>query len=58
MAFREKNPDMFSPVARVSIAAGIAEFDKTKDDNLLSVVKRADVLMYEEKYRMKKGKVR
>ena len=58
MEMRENSPERFSPAARVSIAAGIAVFDKKKDKDILSVVNRADVLMYEEKFRMKKGNVR
>ena len=58
METREKNPEKFSPAARVSVAAGVAVFDKKIDKDLLAVVNRADVLMYEDKFRMKKGDVR
>ena len=44
--------------ARVSIASGMAVFDKEKDTDVISVVNRADVLMYENKFKMKKGNVR
>ena len=58
MEFREKDPVKFSPAARVSIASGMAVYDKEKDTDVISVVNRADVLMYENKFKMKKGNVR
>ncbi|MBR4776613.1 MAG: diguanylate cyclase [Lachnospiraceae bacterium] len=58
MEAREKDPIKFSPAARVSIASGMAVFDKEKDNDVISVVNRADVLMYENKFKMKKGNVR
>lgn len=58
MENREKDPIKFSPAARVSIASGMAVFDKEKDTDVISVVNRADVLMYENKFKMKKGNVR
>ena len=38
---------------RISIASGMAEYDRTLDDDFASIFKRADELMYENKYRMK-----
>ena len=58
MELREKDPVKFSPAARVSVASGMAVFDKEKDTDVISVVNRADVLMYENKFKMKKGNVR
>ena len=58
MENREKDPIKYSPAARVSIASGMAVFDKEKDTDVISVVNRADVLMYENKFKMKKGNVR
>ena len=58
MKLRESDPEKYSPSFRVSIAAGIAVFDSDQDNDLMSVVNRADVLMYEDKFRMKKGDVR
>lgn len=58
MENREKDLIRFSPAARVSIASGMAVFDKEKDTDVISVVNRADVLMYENKFKMKKGNVR
>ncbi|MBR4342907.1 MAG: diguanylate cyclase [Lachnospiraceae bacterium] len=58
MEERESNPEKFSPAVRVSIATGIAVYDKSIDKDIMSVVNRADVLMYEDKFRMKKGDVR
>ncbi len=58
MTMREKNPDKFPPALRVSIATGIAVYDSKTDKDIMSVVNHADVLMYEEKYKMKNGNVR
>lgn len=58
MELREKDPVKYSPAARVSVASGMAVFDKEKDTDVISVVNRADVLMYENKFEMKKGNVR
>ena len=58
MEYRKANPERFSPAARVSIASGIAVYDPEQDPDVMSVVNRADVLMYEEKTKMKKGNVR
>lgn len=58
MAKREKNPAKYSPTSRVSIATGIAVYDRKRDKDIMSVVNHADVLMYEEKFKMKKGNVR
>ena len=58
MEAREKDPVKYSPAARVSVASGMAVFDKEKDTDVISVVNRADVLMYENKFEMKKGNVR
>ena len=58
MALRKANADKYSPALQVSIASGIAVFDPEKDEDIMSVVNRADVLMYEEKMIMKKGHVR
>jgi diguanylate cyclase (GGDEF)-like protein len=58
MAMRESMPEKYSPAARVSVASGLAVFDATIDADLMSVVNRADTLMYEDKYKMKKGEIR
>ncbi|MBR4145537.1 MAG: diguanylate cyclase [Lachnospiraceae bacterium] len=58
MEAREKDPVKYSPAARVSIASGMAVYDKEKDADVISVVNRADVLMYENKFEMKKGNIR
>ena len=58
MEAREKDPVKYSPAARVSIASGMAIYDKEKDTDVVSVVNRADVLMYENKFEMKKGNIR
>jgi len=58
MDYRASNPDKFSPAARVSVAMGVAIYDSSHDDDVMSVVNRADVLMYEEKFRMKNGDIR
>lgn len=44
--------------ARISIASGIAKFNRETDATFASVVKRADTLMYENKKIMKNGNVR
>lgn len=41
---------------RISIASGMAEYDRTLDNDFASIFKRADELMYENKYMMKKDK--
>lgn len=38
---------------RISIASGMAEYDRTLDEDFASIFKRADELMYENKYNMK-----
>ena len=38
---------------RISIASGMAEYDRTLDEDFSSIFKRADELMYENKYNMK-----
>ena len=38
---------------RISIAYGMAEYDRTLDENFASIFKRADEIMYENKYKMK-----
>lgn len=38
---------------RISIASGMAEYDRTLDENFASIFKRADEIMYENKYKMK-----
>lgn len=58
MAKREKNPTKYPPASRVSIATGIAVYDSKTDKDIMSVVNHADVLMYEEKFKMKNGNVR
>ncbi len=58
MKNREEKPDKYSPAARVSIACGMAVFEPEKDKDVMMVVNKADVLMYEEKARMKKGNIR
>jgi diguanylate cyclase (GGDEF)-like protein len=58
METRKAAGDMYSPAAVVSIASGMAVFDPETDKDILSVVNRADVLMYEEKARMKRGNIR
>jgi hypothetical protein len=58
MAAREASPEKYSPAARVSIATGMAVFDPEVDEDIMMVVNKADVLMYEEKARMKKGNIR
>ena len=58
MAMRESKPEKYSPAARVSVASGIAVFDENEDFDMMSVVNRADTLMYEDKHRMKKGEIR
>lgn len=40
---------------RVSIASGMAEYDRTLDEDFASIFKRADEIMYENKYKMKKA---
>jgi hypothetical protein len=58
MAKREKNPAKYPPTSRVSIATGIAVYDRKRDKDIMSVVNHADILMYEEKFKMKNGNVR
>lgn len=41
---------------RISIASGMAEYDRTLDEDFASIFKRADELMYENKYNMKNPK--
>jgi len=41
---------------RISIASGMAEYDRTLDEDFSSIFKRADELMYENKYNMKNPK--
>lgn len=40
---------------RISIASGMAEYDRTLDEDFASIFKRADEIMYENKYKMKQG---
>jgi len=40
---------------RISIASGMAEYDRTLDADFSSIFKRADEIMYENKYKMKKN---
>ena len=58
MVAREAAPERYTPAARVSIATGLAVYDPAQDHDIMSVVNRADVHMYEEKARMKKGNIR
>lgn len=39
---------------RISIAFGMAEYDRTLDEDFASIFKRADEIMYEKKYKMKR----
>ena len=39
---------------KISIASGLAAFDRTRDCQFTDVFNRADALMYENKARMKK----
>lgn len=41
------------PVERISIAAGMADFDPAKDKSIYDTVKRADAFMYQRKAEMK-----
>ena len=54
---REKMDSMISmglePWERISIAAGMAEYKKGSNESIKDVVKRADMLMYENKKQMK-----
>ena len=45
-------------VNRVSIASGMATFDEGIDNNLMDTFRRADELMYENKFLMKNGNIR
>lgn len=58
MENRKTSSDKYSPAAIVSIASGMAVFDPETDPDIMSVVNKADVHMYEEKARMKKGNIR
>ena len=44
-----------SSVEQIAIAYGYARFDKNKDGNLMDTRNRADVMMYENKNKMKMG---
>lgn len=44
-----------NPWEQISIASGIALYDPDADENTQDVVKRADMLMYEDKVKKKKG---
>jgi GGDEF domain-containing protein len=44
-------------VVPVSVAAGYAVYDKKIDENLEDTLKRADVLMYENKQEIKKKRL-
>lgn len=47
-----------SPVERVSIASGIAEYEPERDTSVEDVFKRSDAIMYRKKQDMKGGKAR
>ena len=51
-ALKEKG-DSVPLTERISIASGMAEYDRTLDEDFASIFKRADELMYENKYNMK-----
>ncbi len=55
MAVLKSKGDSVPLTERISIASGMAEYDRTLDDDFSSIFKRADEIMYENKYRMKKN---
>jgi diguanylate cyclase (GGDEF)-like protein len=58
MEKRREEREKYSPAAIVSIASGLAVFDPEKDEDIMTVVHRADALMYENKAHMKRGNIR
>ena len=58
MERRKQEREKYSPAAIVSVASGMAVYDPNTDTDIMTVVNRADVHMYEDKARMKKGNIR
>lgn len=58
MERRKQEREKYSPAAMVSVASGMAVYDPKTDTDIMTVVNRADVHMYEDKARMKKGNIR
>lgn len=54
MATLKQKGDSVPLTERISIATGMAEYDRTLDEDFTSIFKRADEIMYENKYKMKK----
>ncbi len=50
------NNKVFAPTESISFAAGMADFDATKDKSVMDVFKRADASMYDHKNQMKNKK--
>ena len=55
-AVAEINAAATDPWDRVNVAQGTANYDPQKDQDMESVFRRADILMYENKKRMKEAK--
>ena len=53
MKILKEKGDSVPLTERISIASGMAEYDRTLDEDFASIFKRADELMYENKYNMK-----
>ena len=58
MENRKAAREKYSPAAIVSLASGMAVYVPGEDPDIMSVVHRADALMYEDKARMKMGNIR
>ena len=58
MEARKAAKEKYSPAAIVSMASGLAVYDPKTDTDIMSVVHRADALMYENKAQMKRGNIR
>lgn len=58
MENRKAAREKYSPAAIVSMASGMAIYEPGEDPDIMSVVHRADALMYENKAQMKRGNIR